>query len=533
MTYRFDNPLIGKAVSQVLVDRVIADIYLDKPLEARIKANFDTACWTYDKDKHYIFVGDNILPAERIARDNLTDAEKVDLYKAFMHHELAHAHWTARNFKLINAMCEKAGAPFSLFNLMEDCRIEEKHRQVYGQPLGWKRFSSGPVVDNGAPQALLFKMVEEETPDVEASSPELYEKVRAFYDRIIAAPDSLSLRPILKEWADTFKEQSQQKQQQSGNSGQANAGSSQSNPSQGQGQPKASPEDGQKPAGGNALSDREEMSVGQQLAQNPDKLAQFMQDSVDAQEAAGQTPSGNPRAKGVDKDTAAYKFASRPNRIDPAEVDKLASQLAKLMTTLERQVSSTEPTQRLNKRAIGNPNLPGYKKKELPKKKKLNITLIVDCSGSMGGQPEQDATTLAAALHLLALRGFVEGKVIASTSNQCWAYDIKDEKAVTEVYARASAEGLERSMGLNEQQLRHSDAVLVFTDGQLADSPVDKKLWHAKGIHTIGLYTGSMEHSEYLQQYFDKSIIRENIAELGFALQKQFAKTGLSKDGGR
>ncbi|GAB3645041.1 hypothetical protein [Ramlibacter alkalitolerans] len=510
--HHFADPLIAKAVNEVLVERLMADVFLDKPLSPRIRKNFNTACWTFANNEHLIFIGDQVLPFDR-ERPDLTDKDHIRFYKALMHHELAHAEHTVRNFPAMNSMCEAAGADFSLLNLMEDARIEHVHRQVMGTKFDWSSFYTEPVDDGGQPVTLLYKMVEAESPDVECADPKMLARVQDYYARIVACPSTMNLRPILKEWVEEFsKEQTPDRQK-------ANRGQGQGEPG-GQGGKGSKPKNGKgQEKDGNVLSERGELQTAAQLARDEKALEQALADSKDVKDIA--MPGG--RGKGAPDETKG-KFLDRPQDINPKEVEKIAALLEKMMVSNERLVSTTDPTTRLNRRAIVDPNQPAYRRKELPKKKKLKLVMVVDCSGSMDGEPAKAATTMAAALHLLALKGHVEGQLITSTTEKFEVYDFKDEKGVLNCFARPSAEGLERTFEANQKLLRDADATLVFTDAALADTPINKARWHAKGITTTGLYVGPVDALANLQKYFDRSLIRSNVTDLAFALQKNFAR---------
>lgn len=491
-----DQALIDEAVRTTLLERVIDGIYLDRPLTTRIKPAFETACWTFSRNEHHIFIGNAVFPMER-ARELATN-ERLALYQALFRHELAHAEYTVRDFDKVNRMCKRAGAPFMLFNVFEDCRIEQRVRDATGRPFGWATFMAQPMPAADALQ-LLFKMVEEERADVQCADTALLERVRGYRERIVAAPDALSLEPVLAEWVREF-----------GHAQQKDKPGRSERPGE-QGGPGKEAHEGPGPAG------RGELPVGAQLA-DPERLAQFAQDCVEAGAPGRGKVEATPNLEQL-----GTGMLGRDGALDWQQAANVATVLRAAMAGTVRKTSTTEPTRRLNLRAMGRPDAPQYRRAELVGRKRLRVALVIDCSGSMNGEPIQAARVLAGALHLLQRAGLADGSVTLSGTQLSEHFELTEHARIEAISACGGGEGLERNLRKYLSQLRKADATLVFTDAQLTDGAIDKRALRTKGLTTTGLYVGAAADCGTLDDYFDTTLVRANMEELAAALVRHFA----------
>ena len=115
-----------------------------------------TACWQYHDGKHRIAV----LSGLRFAADGLATvpagadpgadfkARVKPAYAAFaraaVRHEVGHARFTCRDNARVVAEVKRVGAPFRLWNLFEDVRIEAKERVDRG-PFRWPKYQTVPA----------------------------------------------------------------------------------------------------------------------------------------------------------------------------------------------------------------------------------------------------------------------------------------------------------------------------------------------------------------------------------------------------
>ena len=88
--------------------------------------------------------------------------------------------------------------------------------------------------------------------------------------------------------------------------------------------------------------------------------------------------------------------------------------------------------------------------------------------------------------------------------------------------AFAQAEGLENAIKGNLKLASNADYVMVYADGQICDSPIDKTGLHRHGVFTWGLYAGDEpDYLENMHLHFDKVIMRQNAEQLVDAMLLQ------------
>jgi hypothetical protein len=91
-------------------------------------------------------------------------------------------------------------------------------------------------------------------------------------------------------------------------------------------------------------------------------------------------------------------------------------------------------------------------------------------------------------------------------------------------------EGIEACFEAHRTELCRADVISVYTDGNILDTPFDRKKWHRLGIETYGLYVGSTAKVDSLKTWFDHVLVRANIEQLVIAwthlLQRHRASRG-------
>lgn len=523
-----NHSLIYRAVREVNLALAFEGVELDKPLTTRVKPGFNTACWTFNRDQHSIFMGDAVFPWERAKP--MTDPERVNVYKALYRHELAHANSTVRDFPAMNAICRRAKCDFQLLNLFEDARIEHIERETTGNKLGWADFMAQELPNKDANQ-IFYSMIEKETREVAAEDPALLARVQSYYDRVVSCPDTLQLEPILKEWQIEFPPKQQDKQQGQGK-GEGQPGSGQ--PEQGDGQPppgtpgespaKPAPYEGKDAS---VTADRGEMPLSVQLS-NDSKFDEFSADTIDVKDL---DPAKKDTSRGDNKDPNVRAQDS----LEWDESKQLANMLKKAMQGINRSVSTDVPGKKMNLKGMTRPGAPMFRRKELQGRKSLNVLFVVDISGSMGGEPIKNGRLLAGALSILADQGLAEGKVMLSGSGYNDIFDLKekDVKAKIEaIGATGGGEGFVDNFIKYQSFMKDRDAVLVFTDSNT--ERVDQEKLARNKIFPIGLYCGHDKNAPaQLAVNFKRFIVRDDIKELTFSLVQEFAKAAKTKAQGR
>lgn len=116
-----------------------------------------TAYWRYEPP-HKIVVGNDIT---KNYIKGINSSKREYYVNSYYYHELAHAKYTEKNMKKLNAKLKEKHVPFKLFNLFEDARIEEKWRNEAGRKFKWsdcERINKHPKSD----EELFFQMIQTE-----------------------------------------------------------------------------------------------------------------------------------------------------------------------------------------------------------------------------------------------------------------------------------------------------------------------------------------------------------------------------------
>lgn len=546
MTAKFDiknerhvRDLTSAAVQAALCEALFSSLQLKEKQDVRVKPGFETACWSY-LPPHRIYVGTGIIGR---GKSTLTQEERAEYVKSHVRHEFGHAHFTERNSRVIQQELAAIKAPFQLWNLFEDARIEDWYRREECA-FNWLLYED--LQFSLKPESMLFAFIQAENDegivrsfyesvDIEANRAEelgkmaklagecaedgkkamlhlmmgmlamgppqpvdqvrekmceTLERVWWYYCRIIAQPDTLGLFPILKEWMAEF------------------------------GQPPKTPNRGDEDGDGDS-----DLKLGYMLADDKDARDEFEQGTIPVTAQQIGQSKGVADAKRDDEpvDQKGTVLSDDVYPLDLARVEALTNKLKKFFVAEVRNVRTTSPQKRISARhyALGRPF---YKVKKVEGKSCKELFVVVDCSGSMRDHM-QDARIFVAALSRLARLGFVKGHIVLSAGRpsrwERYKLPMADE-AIAKIGAVGAAEGLEKAITGNLKLAEQADYAMVYTDGQITDSPIDKALLHRHGIFTWGLYAGDEPtYLESMQLYFDKVIMRKNAEQLVDAMLLQ------------
>lgn len=512
------------AVRGAVTDSLFMPLVFEEKHEIRLKPKFNTACWTF-RPPHYIFIGEDLFN-KPILRDGLNEEDLEKYVANHYHHEMGHALFTERNFKVLKKILAQSDIPWSLFNLCEDARIENLYRTRNGYSFQWTLIEKTDFSLTERPEPLLFALIQAEG-DIEyvkreldtfdfmgaASkalfpiSPEEIEKLRKgqkltveriyryYWPKILDAKNSLGLVPIMLEWLQEF------------------------------GQPPAKPQSGGSGSGAGEGLDDVELSA--ELAENDNAFEEFSEETstVDATKSES---DNDKKGKGKNKlgcnpdyEAEAQQGKVLPDSVyavDTVRAEALAKRMSKVFEDYVRMTSSRVPQRRISARhaVIGRPI---YRKKTVLGRARKRILLIMDTSGSMYGFHSAEGRILLAALSTLAKKGYVEGHVVFSgvTRQPSWErYSLPLSHSVIERFeGHLGSEGLEYALQGNLDLAQQADLVMVYTDAQICDRPIDKVGLHKRGIFTWGLYAGEDKDClEELERYFDRAIIRDTIEKV-------------------
>lgn len=525
----------------------------------KIKEDYDTAAWTLThkegKKVNVIYIGDKAL---EMGEDN---ASQERLLANFLYHEFGHSKFTEQNFEKVNQEVEKIYATFQLFNLFEDCRMEHKVRNLTSHRFNWFNYNKPQYMGVGHhyPESLLLALkyaesvisderadyaqeqfvkayccAEFQNPESPLTQDEAQEKAEAIADRVrnyympatVNASESLSLIPIIKEWLEEFYDVDGLKQQQEIKKRleelakeiikrMAADGVS--------GGKEYEKDEGSRKTGikeCDDLTDSKELSESGEAAKEMDKGTEEV-----AGNAMSKTEKSSNRRRGDKRDIDEHgtvtdkefstedllKIGSmyRDKPYDKKEAEKLLPVFECFLKNKSQNVSTTRPSKRMSTRNVilGRDKI--YKRKhEIVKGEKV-ISMVIDCSGSMG-KIMHEMKVVIAIINNLATKRKVSGNIILSSGEgyQTLKLPIAEED-VDNISGFSGSEGFEKTLAENINLLKKSDYVFCLTDGDITDGPINKKNLAKHNIKPIGLYIG--QEAKNLSKWFDKYVNRETV----------------------
>lgn len=515
------------AIKSALHDALFCPLTLGEKHDIRVKPKFETACWSF-LPPHRIYVGTGIVDR---AKETLSAPQISSYIKSFVRHELAHAHYTERNMRKVVQALKEIDAPFQLFNLFEDGRIEDRYRREADFQFDWLDYEDLTFTERA--EGMLFALIQAEssvprvqkfieTVDIAAANlkqrqeldkqiaesknpmqtfamvaaaaqmdmgppvPVELERARAlsmldrvvpYYRKIIAAENTAATYPILKEWMEEF--------------GKANSA-----PSMGC-------------SGGEG--EKSDLQLGGELANDAEAREKFEADTETVESGKDGKCNGTGKAEELKDDgsIACKGKVLQDHGVMPDldRADRLCTRFKKFFESEARTVATSTPQRKVSARHFA-VNRPYFRVKQVQGKAKKKIVIEVDCSGSMGGFHMEEGKVLLAALSRLARQGYVEGHVLLSAGSpsrwELYALPVADA-VIAKISAFAGAEGLEPTLKAHMPLLQAADYVFVYTDAQITDRPINKPDFHRYGVYTWGLYAG--EQGDYLEEKTDRKSV--------------------------
>lgn len=515
------NEVVRKAYRNMLLED---DFLPPEKMQVLIRNDFETACWSF-KPPHAIFVGDKIL--EKVPATNMVDSQKVNHYvESYLFHEMGHAKYTERDFKAINAALSKEKIPFSLFNLFEDARIEHLIRGETGRAFKWSELENIEAPKSAV--GLYFNLIQDEAgafenevlvqylakvksenatlPDSKLKEEDV-DDVARFYNRSLGCKNSWELIPLMVEWMKRFPETESEAKDLAEQKG-------------GEGQPKEGDGNagGQKPKPVRGLT---ELLEGMAL-QNDDKafeaaMANSKDISDKKEKIEAKCEPGERELNSMSLDDYTNLDFSRFGQSHEASeelANKLLPKFEKLFESKSQKINTVAPAKRLNTRGLVADSDKIYRAKKEVASAKKNICVVIDCSGSMNGEPMNGAATLVLILSRLAQKNKLDGHVTLSCTSGYQTFALPMSKqAINEHFTVCGGEGLSETFRRIKPLMKKADWNFVITDGNICDEPIDKRLLNKEGIQTMGIYVGDPTRCK-LSEWFDKGCARDSLSGL-------------------
>ncbi|RFC47417.1 MAG: hypothetical protein DVB23_001125 [Verrucomicrobia bacterium] len=423
-------------------------------------------------------------------------------------HEVAHSMWSERDFHALGEQLKQQQIPFVIQNLFEDARIEARWRREFGHRFRWLRWNrpswETEFLVTISPEAIFLGLITIENQQnalrhllkiSETSGPENHARTLKIlhYFRLATRKDSpytrstLDLVPLCRRWLDEFPHPA---------------------------------EHGWRPAPGNIHGDDyippAEVSGGNSAPQprgEPKPIPENLNHWDERARAVLWRPDCN---RGQFRPDLGLRFEARLAKALPDGVTKCKTLTATKRLSLRDHVRGSARVYRA-KRAVpeGVPN----------------VALVVDCSGSMWHEPHVAGLTLLQIFNHLHRSRKIFGQVHLTFGTGSASLPLPfDDDLLFSLDCDGPCEGIEACFETNRAELREADVICVYTDGNILDTPFDRKKWRRQGIETYGLYVGQSSKVEALKSWFDYAIVRPTIEQLIIAwtqlLQRHRAGAG-------
>lgn len=495
-----------KAVRKRQTSLIIDGALEEKPYKVAFISNFNTACWSHDPKGdgcHIIKIGQGL-------DQNLDDDKKDRLPEyvlSYFDHEVAHSLWTQKDLNSIAEQAKRSKVSFGLVNLIEDARIEHKWRSSeFGKKFNWYEFEKSTLEEKEETREFLetkpqrairtmFTLINtendlEKTHDI-IGDEELVDDVKPFYDQAIEAKGTAEAVWVAADFAHRFNIKEEEEIQE---------------------RPKPTLTDL-----ATTLSAKE-FGEHKQLEEIADKQLKTPTINFD-EKKLNSTKSKYANGKIINDDTAPSSTV-----INPATVKTMVSLLSSSFKVGERNTTALAG-KKISSRHAARKSPRIFRRIEKDSPRHTQITIIVDCSGSMYPTAHENSHLLLA-LGEIAKQHIIKGSIILSgvesrkAIHQEFNLNEIDEDLVRKIPFHYTGEGLQSAIIQNENVITKRDLCLVITDGAITDDPIDKKRLHSKGVYTVGSYIGNPKNSAHLQKWFDAAVSRRSGTSLAAALGK-------------
>lgn len=490
---------IKTATKAAHTDMIIQGL-LDKKnkYSIRIRKDFNTACWSF-RPPHHIFIGDGIL-------SNVRDSYDSDIshyVESYLYHEVGHSLFTERDLKSIDGCLKSKSLSFQMHNLFEDARIEHLMRIKTNRAFRWLDYEKHPLEDTkelAAPLTQYFTLIQAEYSFMsKAEQKEMLKKygidsrVVGFYKETIACEDSWAVIDVMEAWVEVFPLPPSEMLQQL------------------------------MAAGYDLDSD---LSQALQLQGNDAKLVQLIEESSSLDSENKQDGKGikdeNDHGELLEE-FSSYDYTRKTPSIelDMDLILRLAPKLKSIFKGIVTRVNTSRPSKRLSIKGLMSDSEKIYRKeKEIaPAAKRFN--LIVDCSGSMHGEPLSGAAAITLLFSKIAASGYVDGHLVLSSTSgyQTFSLPLTQER-IEEVFHTHGGEGFSNTFKEIKPLMKEAETNFIITDGMITNGALDKTYLAREGIYTFGIYVGDPDFCN-LDKWFHRGIARETLTSVVDELCRQ------------
>lgn len=482
---------------------LILDGVLDKTSKysIRIRKNFNTACWSF-RPPHHIFIGDGVL--ENVKSNLFEPVHDVDYYiGSYLYHEVGHSLFTERDLKSVNSFLNRKNMTFRMLNLFEDARIEHLMREKTNRAFLWHQYEDLTEVNLEIPLSQYFFLIQNEYSLLgeDAKSAFIEEhgidtRITDFYMQTLTCSDTWAVVDVMEEWLKVFPQPLNDLLQQLASIG---------------------------------FDGENDLSQSLDTQDNDHALQELIDDSKDINEK--EEPGKGKGRK--DEDHEDYgeplkEFSSRDFKQFVSDVELDTTLIGRLLPKLQSifkgkvvKTNTARPSKRLSIKGLTSDSDKIYRRKIEMGKETKKFNLIIDCSGSMDGEPLSGAAAITLLFSKLASAGLVKGSVVLSSSRGYQSFNLPmSQQSIEDHFHTYGAEGFHNTFSCVKPLMKGADVNFVITDGRIGNGALDKDQMTRDGIRTFGIYVGDPEHCD-LKTWFHRGVARDTLAEVVDELRRQ------------
>lgn len=207
------------------------------------------------------------------------------------------------------------------------------------------------------------------------------------------------------------------------------------------------------------------------------------------------------------------------NKQQIKDLNHLTTKLLKAFRGVGGKSLSITPKKHISAKAMATDKERMYITKKEAIGKHIKMNLVIDMSGSMGGDPIRNAVSICYLFNKLAKKGFVTGNIIYSSTSEHYLLPMpaKDEEVLA-MNRVSSSEGLARTVSHYQDVLKNTNLICI-TDGNIVDEPLKKEFWYKNKIMSTGVYVNDevedpLAYSGKMNRWFTHSLVRPSLEEL-------------------
>jgi len=223
-----------------------------------------------------------------------------------------------------------------------------------------------------------------------------------------------------------------------------------------------------------------------------------------------------------DRDDLSAPYLDKPvlSLNDIKYLNKLKNKMLKAFKGSKGKSPSYSPSKRINirKDIIDKDNI--YIKTTMSEGKHVDMNIIIDMSGSMGGKPVKYANSILYLFNELSREGHFNGDVIFTSDKKPYkvTLPISREEVFNLCGAHGGSEGFKDTVLQYKNELKNSNVVAI-TDGHITDKPISHNLWDKIRVKSLGIYVNPKKKElarskKHLMKYFHHGVAVPNLDEL-------------------